>query len=402
MEKTMRKEKTDGNYDVVIIGAGIVGCALAYHLSSFKLKVLVVEEKAYVASETTKKNSAILHGGFDANPKELKAEFNIKGRKLWEKWFDFLEFPKLKTPSLVLAFSPEEVEICKQLVQRGLINGLTKKEVYFGTISEIQQLELRQKTDFGLDYSKIQGALICESSWVIDPVLAARALLGCAIQNGVNYLRKTQVEKLEIVEDNSLDSKLKVIVKNDEFLTKKVINAAGANAGKIAETIGDFSIQIKSRRGQYKVIEDKEMIGEKAPIIFGVPSKLGKGVLVAPRTDLSFIVGPTAQENIDFTDANIVDLSLEKKLDEFGKLLCPKLKIQRLIGVFAGTRTINVEGGDFQIACSEKSKHLINVAAIQSPGLTGAPAIASFVSEKLLGLTLEPNPHFNPYFKQIW
>lgn len=78
----MRKEKTDGNYDVVIIGAGIVGCALAYHLSSFKLKVLVVEEKAYVASETTKKNSAILHGGFDANPKELKAEFNIKGRKL--------------------------------------------------------------------------------------------------------------------------------------------------------------------------------------------------------------------------------------------------------------------------------------------------------------------------------
>lgn len=78
----MHKEKTDSNYDVVIIGAGIVGCALAYHLSSFKLKVLVVEEKTYVASETTKKNSAILHGGFDANPKELKAEFNIKGRKL--------------------------------------------------------------------------------------------------------------------------------------------------------------------------------------------------------------------------------------------------------------------------------------------------------------------------------
>lgn len=398
----MPSDTTNSNYDVVIIGAGIVGCALAYHLSSFKLKILVVEEKAYAASETTKKNSAILHGGFDANPKESKAKFNVEGRKLWEKWFNFLEFPKIKTPSLVIAFNQEEVEICKNLVQRGIVNGLSEEEVYFGSVLDIKKIELEQETDFGLDYSKIHGALICKSSWVIDPVLASRALLGGAMQNGVNYLRKTQVKKLEVLAQDSLESNLKVITTSGSFLTKKVINAAGANAGKIAQTIGDFSIKIKSRRGQYKVVEDKEIAGEKAPIIFGVPSKLGKGVLVAPRTDLSFIVGPTAQENIDFADSSLVDLSLGEKLDEFGRLLCPKLKIQRLIGVFAGTRTINIEGGDFQIEHSLVSKNLINVAAIQSPGLTSAPAIASYVGEKLLGLPLVSNPQFNPYFKQIW
>lgn len=383
-------------YDVIIAGAGIIGSAIAYQLSRFDLRVLIIERHPYAASVTTTGNSAIIHCGFDAKPEESKARFNVEGRLLWERWFQHLDIPRLKSPSLVVALDDEEADVCRGLVERGYVNGLGTDELYYADAAGLAQFERESQTDFGLA-KNVRGALICKSSWIIDPVIATRTLLNASAQNGVEYLSDTEVVAIE-----SKDEGILVITQDGRYWTRRFINAAGAGAGKIAETIGDNSIQIKSRRGQYIVVQGKEMDAKRAPVIFGVPSKLGKGVLVAPRTDGTFIIGPTAQEGIDFADANLIDLSIADQLTHYAQLLCPKINASRAIGYYAGTRAINVDGGDFIIRHSTVDPNIIHVAGIQSPGLSAAPAIARHVCEKLLGLPLHERANFRPDYKHIW
>lgn len=191
-----------------------------------------------------------------------------------------------------------------------------------------------------------------------------------------------------------------LLTKQALIKAKRVINAAGVGASQIAASLGDQSIKVRPRRGQYLVIEGSEL-ASKAPIIFGVPSKYGKGVLVAPRADLNFIVGPTADENLSFKDSHLIEPSLFEHLIALGKRLAPRVDTSRIIGAFAGTRTISLDG-DFHIAISPANPRLINVAAIQSPGLSSAPAIAVEVAKNLLDLPLEKKSDFNPFFRLIW
>lgn len=224
------------------------------------------------------------------------------------------------------------------------------------------------------------------------------ALIGAAVNNGLKLFRSTKVERIVTFDEEG--GGLALLTKHGLIKAKRVINAAGAGAAELAASLGDNSIKVRPRRGQYLIIEGKGEHTAKAPVIFGVPTKFGKGVLVAPRADLNYIIGPTADEDLEFKDASLIDPNLFETLKRLGKKLAPGIDSSRIIGAFAGTRTIGYDG-DFHIALSPASPNLINVAAIQSPGLSSAPAIAVEVAKKLLDLPLEERSDFNPYFKLV-
>lgn len=298
----------------------------------------------------------------------------------------------------MLAFDEEEEASCKMLLERGFINGLSPEELTYLERPALKEFQARSGVDFGLDWANLRGALLCTSSYVIDPHLAVLALLGAASRNGVGLLRLTPVEGLVRLEG---EEGLGLLTKRGLIKARRVINAAGAGAANLAASLGDTSIEVKPRRGQYLVVEGRGEVTGRAPIIFGVPSKYGKGVLVAPRADLNYIIGPTAEEELEFKDASLIDPSLFERLIKLGRRLAPGVDSSRVIGAFAGTRTISLDG-DFHITLSPASPNLIHVAAIQSPGLSAAPAIAIEVTSKLLDLPLEERPDFDPYFSLIW
>lgn len=284
------------------------------------------------------------------------------------------------------------------LVKRGYINGLSETEVFYLGREKLKLYEAKEGEDFGLNWNCIEGALVCPVSWIVDPRQAALTLIAAARDNGLRVFKGVKVKKIEQASNPKfeLEAKAEGIV----FEVKRVINAAGAGAASLAKSFGDNSIKVKPRRGQYIVVEGDKR-SARAPVIFGVPTTYGKGVLVAPRPDLCYIIGPTAEEDLDFEDAHIVTPKLFGDLQALGKHLSPVVNVTRLVGSFAGTRVIDTEDGDFKIANSKINPNLINVAAIQSPGLSAAPAIAELVAQNLLNLPLVKKTNFKADYELI-
>lgn len=353
-------------YDVVIIGAGIIGTNIAFELSKFKLKIAILEAKKYAASETTTGNSGIIHCGFDAKPHKLKAKFNVLGHKLWiENIFPKVDFPRQKAKSVVLAFDSEEEKIIHDLYERGIINGLSKSHLRVLSKKELE-------TQHPLVSKQASLALECDNSWVIDPVKSSLAFLEIALKNGVDAYTNTKVVSISKNDQNLFE----IETNNDEnkfFQTKIIINAAGHYADEIGKLAGFSEFSQKQRRGQYLILKNHPDVKD---VYFLVPQKYGKGVIVAPRPDGNILVGPTAEENIDKSKVNCLDFNLVEQIQKIGHKIIPTLDYQETIFALAGSRPIEIQDSDFVIRASYKDPNFIFAAGMQSPGLSAAPAIA--------------------------
>lgn len=353
-------------YDVAIVGAGVVGGLIARELSRYKLQIALLEKCNDVAMGTTKANSAIVHGGFDAKNGTLKAELNVKGTAMMPELCKKLSVPFKNNGSVVVAFSESEMEHIKVLYDRGVKNGVPG-------LSVIDREELRRIEPNISD--KAVGALLCESAGIVCPYELTIASVENAVTNGVEFIRNCCVNAIE-----EADGAYTLKTSLGDISAKYIINAAGNFSDDLARMVGDNSIEIIPRKGEYYLL-DKSVGNLAVHTIFQCPSEMGKGILVTPTVDGNLLIGPTAinQESKDDTDTTPAGLMeiVEKALKSV-----PAISARNAITSFAGVRSHPVTD-DFVIGWCPASENFLNVAGIESPGLSSAPAIAAYVRDIL-------------------
>jgi glycerol-3-phosphate dehydrogenase len=357
-------------FDVIVIGAGVIGAAIARELSKYNLKIAIVEANFQVAQETTAGNSGVIHGGFDPTPGSLNAKLNLLGKNIYEnEWFKELSFPHKKVDSLVLAFNDVEKKELDKLYNQGITNGLTPEELQI--LSRDQCLALEPNLN-----PQIVAGLLCTSSHTVDPVRLTYQLVESAMANGARLFLGNKVRNITkrteefLVETTNQNSDVR------HYRTTFIVNAAGHYADVIAGMISDKDFSLRTRRGQYRIVEKSERYIIMDHILFMVPTIHGKGVIVAPMLDGHVLVGPTAEEGIAKEETRLITMEKFAEVATIANRIIPGLRMERTCMVFSGSRSICVETDDFWIAASRKDKRFIHVAGIASPGLSSAPAVA--------------------------
>ena len=362
-------------YDVIIIGAGVSGSAIARELSKYEANVCVLEKCEDVCEGTSKANSAIVHAGFDAANGTLMAKLNVRGNEMMDDLCRDLDIPFKRNGSMVVCIHKEELGGLQDLYDRGLKNGVKNMRI----LSREEALELEPNLS-----DNVEGALLAETGGIICPFKLNIAMAENANVNGVEFRFNTAVEAIERDEDGLWHLR----TNNGEYVTRYVVNAAGVFSDKIHNMVSEKKFTIIPRRGDYCLL-DKEVGRHVSHTIFPQPTKLGKGVLVSPTVHGNLIVGPTAidienKEGTNTTADGINDL-IAKANDHV-----KNLPMRKVITSFAGLRA-HEEHHEFIIGEVEDAPHFVDCAAIESPGLTSSPAIGEMVGNMLKEMMhLEP------------
>ena len=369
-------------YDVVIIGAGVVGGLTARALAGYDLRVCLLEKENDVAMGATKANSAIVHAGFDAKEGSLKAKLNVKGSQMMEKVAQELGVKYCRNGSLVLAFSEEDMETVKELYGRGVANGVEDLAILDGDAVRAMEPALSRN---------VKGALYAPTGAIICPYELNIAAVGNAMDNGVELVRNFEVIGIDKEADG-------FCVRSSDRAVKAryVVNAAGVHSDDVARLVGDDSFSIHPRRGEY-ILMDKTCGNTVDCTIFRTPSKLGKGILVTPTVDGNLLLGPTAEDIEDKEDRTTTAAGLASVMTNAAEVL-ERVPGGKNITSFTGLRATG-STGDFII--NNPVHGFVNAAGIESPGLSSAPAIAEYICELLEGdgLVLEKKKNFDPVRK---
>lgn len=370
-------------YDVCIVGAGISGAALARELTRFKLRVLVLEAETDVAMGSSKANSAIVHGGYAEAHAKLKGRVCYQGRRQFAKLDSELHFGFRAIGSFVLAFEESEREKLVGLYENGLLNGLPDLEI----LERDQILALEPSVN-----PEVKYALYCKGAGICSPYEMVIALLENAVSNGAEVRVRSGVCGATWLE-NEKCWELET-TRGNHIRTRYVVNAAGLGAGTLSALAGDNSLKIKPRSGEYLLL--KHGTGELVKqVLFQMPGPAGKGILVTPTYHGNLMIGPDAIEGESATRDTHIDRL--KEIYRQALRSVPELPVQNFIRSFSGVRTVS-STDDFVLEASKKLPCWVQLAGIQSPGLTSSPALAQLARDLLadLGLVLVENPAFNP------
>ncbi len=371
-------------FDIAIIGGGVIGCATAYKLSKYDLKICVIEKENDVAMGATRANSAIIHAGYDPEPDTIMARLNVEGVKQAKELSKKLCVPYKSIGSMVLAFSDEEVKTVKKLYDRGNINGVPGLEI-------LDKEEILKREPNVSD--KVICALWAPSAAVISPWEYALAFAEVAATNGCEFIFDFEVKDIK-----KTDKGYNIVSDNKNIEAKYVINAAGVYSDKIHNMVAEPTFKVISSKGQYYLMDKAE--GTKANCtLFQCPSSVGKGVLVSPTVHGNLIVGPDAVNSQDRNRVSTTAQQLEFVRDTAAKSI-PDINYRNAIRNFAGMRS-NTDRDDFIIEVA--AENFIDLAGIKSPGLSAAPAIADEAVELLKkeGLTLKEKNKYTLERKHI-
>jgi len=368
--------------DVVIIGGGIVGTAVARELARFKLDITLVEQHPDLSMGTTKANSAILHAGFDAAVGTLKAKLNVRGNELYRAWQEELGLDIKLIGSLVVATDEEGLLVLEQLHERGRQNGVP------GLVLLSREAVLEREPHLT---PATLGALFAPTGGIMDPFGVTLAFAENAVRNGVEVLTECKVEQVEVSDDEVVG----VHTSQGFIEARYIINAAGVHADDISRSANDHSFAIHPRKGEYMLL-DKSVGNFVRSVIFPTPSKVSKGIVIAPTVHHNTFVGPNALAIDDKEDLSTTAEGLAA-IVAGAKSLVPGVPLNAAITQFAGLRAV-ADGDDFVIRPATGVRGLIHAAGIQSPGLTAAPAIAEMVVDILRseGLSLHAKIDFCP------
>jgi len=365
-------------YDVCIVGAGTVGMNIARALAKYKLKICVLEKEKDVSCGCSKSNSGIVHGGYSDKPGSLKAELCVQGNRMYEQLERELHFGYRQTGSFVLAFEDEEIPTLEELYQYGVKNGVKGLKIMDAAEAKRHEPHLSDA---------VKAALYCENAGVVSPYEFVIALAENAIENGVDLRLSHKVESIEKNGNIFL-----IGTSQGPVEARYLINAAGVYSDEIAALAGMNEYKVTPRRGQYVVL-DKDQSHLVKSVIFQVPTKLGKGILVTTTYHGNLMIGPNAEEIDDKDDVGTDEETL-RYITETARKSVPDINMKRALKSFAGNRPVSNQK-DWVIEES-RVKGLINLVGIDSPGLTSSPAIALKVVSILeqAGLTLVANPDF--------
>ena len=364
----------NNKYDVIIIGAGISGCAVAWKLARYNLDILLLEKEADVATGTTKANTAIIHAGYNADPDKLKGHLNVKGNQGIREAADKLNIPYNEIGSLVVGLEDDDLSVIDELYEKGLENNVPDMEIVGKEWLREHEPNISPKA---------VKALWAPTAGVITPWEAALAMAQNAVTNGAEVKLETEVE--DVLTKNG--EVIGVQTNQGDFAADYVVNAAGLYADEIAKMVGIEKININPRKGEYYIYDHAKDFAVNH-VVFPVPTPISKGIVVTPTVEDNLLIGPTSETVDSKTDLATTKEGL-KKVYNGAKKLYPDLDLKDTIRVFAGLRAAD-ESEDFVIEAAENVKGFVNVAGIQSPGLASSTAIADYTVEILgdEGLTL--------------
>ena len=398
--------------DVVIIGAGVVGCSIARELSRWNLDTLVLERGPDVCVGTSKANSGIVHAGHDAKPGSVKARFNIEGSRMMPALSEELGFPFERNGSLVLGFRGEDMAVLEELLDKGRQNGVEGLEIISGDRARKMEPNLSDA---------VKAALWAPTGGIVDPFLLTVAMAENAAVNGVQFEFNTEVIGVAAAgarqeecrcgaaafageqaagEGTALASKrigiqagpgnmqeVHYIVSLqkpdgsvDTMEARAVVNAAGVYADVFHNMVSSRRLHITPRKGQYMLM-DKATVGFVKSTIFQCPTEMGKGVLVTPTAHGNLMIGPTAEDIEDRENTATTADSLDY-VTRCAGLSAKALPTRQVITSFSGLRA-HEDSDDFVIGEPEDAPYFFDAAGIESPGLTSAPAIGAYLAQSI-------------------
>ena len=354
----------DVMYDICIIGAGVIGSAVARILSQYKLSIIVLEKENDVCEGTSMANSGLVHSGYDPKPGTLKAKLNVLGNKLMPEVCKELGVELKQIGSITVG---NDLDVINELHERGNANGV---ETIILDQKELHQLEPNLNED-------LKYGLLAPSCAIINPFEYTVGLMENAMDNGVELALNNCVESI-----TKFDDAYEINTNIQSYLAKIVINCAGLGSGNIAEMVGR-GIEIIPKKGEYYVLGKLPQMFVNHTI-FPLPTNVGKGVLITPTTSNNYLVGPSntiTSDNDLTTDMLTLDSIKEKALK-----ISEKVPLKKEIRVFAGLRA-STNNGDFIIEEDKENKGFINVLGIDSPGLASSYAIGLYVKDIVNNIT---------------
>lgn len=366
-------------HDIIIIGAGVAGCACARELSRCSADILVLDKEEDVCCGTSKANSAIVHAGYDAAPGSLMAKLNVRGNALMGDLAKDLDIPFRRIGSLVVCLSEEDMPGLQALYDRGQANGVPDLRIIYH--DELLQMEpnLSEET---------YAALYAPTAGIVCPFGLNIALAENAAMNGVEFHFDTEVQSLERRQGGGWI----LHTSQGSYETRLVVNAAGVYADSLHNMISSGKIHITPRRGDYCLL-DKTTGSHVNHTIFPLPGKYGKGILVSPTIHGNLLLGPTAIDVADPEATNTTADGLAQVLENAGRYV-KEIPYKNVITSFAGLRA-HEDGHEFIIGEVPGAENFIDCAGIESPGLTSSPAIGEMVAEIVRAkLELSEKEHF--------
>lgn len=352
-------------YDVMIIGAGVVGSAVARELSRYNLKTAVIEREEDVCCGTSKANSAIVHAGFDAEPGSMKARMNVKGSRMMEELSEELDFPYKRNGSLVLCFDEKDIPKLEALKTRGEENGVEGLRIVRG--EEINKLEPNLSHE-------VKALLYAPTGGIVCPFKLTIALAENANVNGVEFLLDTEVKAVRKLEKGGYE----IETDRECYETACVINAAGVYADVFNNMVSERKISITPRKGEYCLL-DKKAGNFVSHTVFQLPTKMGKGVLITPTVHGNLLVGPTADDIEDKEGIQTTARGLGK-VASLARVSAAEVPLHMVITSFAGLRATEKDE-DFVLGEAVDAEGFFNAAGIESPGLSSAPAIGEYLAQ---------------------
>ncbi|TVQ35173.1 MAG: FAD/NAD(P)-binding oxidoreductase [Spirochaetaceae bacterium] len=364
------------SFDVVVLGAGIVGCMVARSLARYNLSIALVDRANDVGVGASSANSAILHSGHDPAPGSNKAALNRRGNELWRHLVEELEIGHSWCGAMVVAVGEEERRQLGTLMRRGRQNGIEGLRI----LGREETLHREPLLTPG-----VEGALWTPTAGVIDPFGATIAVAENAVENGVRLILDADVHDA-IVEHGRLAG---VCSAKGDIYGRIFVNSLGVHADDFMHLVGDRpEFHITPRRGEYFIFDPDRV--QVKNVLFPMPSTKGKGILVSTTAHGNTFVGPDAQEIRGKDDTATTREGMREILDGARRLV-PGLDQRDVIASFSGIRATGNYNRDFLIETSGSVQGLINIAGIESPGFVAAPAIAERVEQLLRqsGVALE-------------
>ena len=369
------------SFDVVVVGAGIAGCTAARELARYDLSICVLEAGNDIACGATRANSAIVHAGFDPAPGTLKARFNVEGSKAYPRWCDELGVQFRRNGSMVLAFDDEGRSKLDELARRAQANGVEGVHIVSG--DRAREMEPNVSPE-------VACALVAPTGGIVDPYGFAFAAAENACGNGVRFLFNHRAERIV-----RADGGFRVEASGERFFARAVVNAAGLFADEMNNMVSGERFSITPRRGEY-YLYDTEYATTFEHTMFQVPGTLGKGVLVTPTIHGNMLIGPNSVSQASKTDLSTTQEGLAD-IVERARRTWSAASPRGAITNFAGLRAAG-ESGDFVIGEAADAPGFFNIACFESPGLTSAPAVATFIASQVaVRLGAKANLAFNPH-----